>query len=167
MKWQFVGLLVALAHLSGAAAPYPRLALHAEGECPVIVLYRSGGLGAEATSGVVAAVWASGTVLLARSPERPWRSHVAGTVPDDVLADLIREATADETWSQPTGEVALDLGDDVLTLRRRGERRQWAETRGATSTPLVARFRDRLGTFAIEKPAEVRLPSAHFPLCLP
>jgi hypothetical protein len=167
VKWQFVGLLAALAHLSGVSAPYPRPAVHAEVECPVILTYHSGGLGAETKSGVVAAVWPSGAVLRAKSPKRPWRSHVAGIISGDVLADLMREATADETWRQPTGEVALDMGDDVLTLRRRGEQRQWAETPGATSTPLVARFRERLATVAIEKPAQVRLPSAQFPLCLP
>jgi hypothetical protein len=167
MKRQFAGLLVVLALVPDAAVPHSSLAVHSESECPVILLYHSGGLGAEAKSGVIAAVWASGTVLLARSPERPWRAHVAGTVSVDVLAALMRDATADATWSQPTGVVALDLSDDVLTLRRRDEHRQWTETPGATSTPVVARFRERLARVAIQEPVEVRLPLADLPLCRP
>ena len=118
--------------------------------CPVILLERSGGLGFESLSGIIAAVWPSGRIIRAEIPDRPWQGHVAGslTAADrDAVLDLAR---SDQAWSQPSGQVVLDMPDDTLTLRRGDAVRRWGETPGFTSTAAVAEFRSRLVSLRIE-----------------
>jgi hypothetical protein len=44
-------------------------------DCPVLILRRVGGLGTESPAGIVFALWKSGAVLRADSPNRPSGSH--------------------------------------------------------------------------------------------
>ena len=144
------------------SAPDTVAVLDTEG-CPVILLVRRGGLGYESRSGVIAAVWPSGRIVRADSEKRPWAQHVVGRLRGEdsaVLQDLLNAPT---TWAEPSGEVALDMSDDVLTLRRAGEKREWAETPGVTSTPIISKFRRALRDVTVEgarrtsRPVEIAL----------
>ena len=65
--------------------------------------------------------------------------------------NALRElAESSKTWDQPRGEAVLDMPDDVLTLRRGQEVRQWSETPGFTKSPTVADFRTRLFALPVE-----------------
>jgi hypothetical protein len=161
-----VGLLAILLQASNPCVFSQPLTDGAVQDCPVILLERSGGLGEESKSGVIAAVWASGKVVRAKSLTRPWGKHIAGHLAPDVLAGLMR-AVKEVTWTDPTGEVAVDMTDDVLTLRRDGERRSWAETPGVTKTPVVTEFRKRLAALRVEQPTSVTLPIDAFRACVP
>lgn len=150
-----IALLFASGCLGGGARP--ALPAVTEG-CPVILLTRSGGLGFESQTGVVAAVWPSGTILRAASPVGPASGHFMGTlIAADVaaLTELVRSA---RVWDHPRGEVVLDIPDDTLTLRRGTDVRQWAETPGFTSSPIVSEFRSRLFSIAVEDAQRVRGP---------
>lgn len=117
--------------------------------CPAVLLTRSGGLGFETQGGVLAAVWASGTIIRAEGPSLPSRYLIGRLSTTDVGA--LRElAESSKTWEQPPGNAVLDMPDDVLTLRRGQEVRQWSETPGFTSSPTVADFRTRLFAVAVE-----------------
>ena len=89
--------------------------------------------------------------------------HVVGRLRGEdsaVLQDLLNAPT---TWAEPSGEVALDMSDDVLTLRRAREKREWAETPGVTSTPIISKFRRALRDVTVEgarrtsRPVEIAL----------
>ena len=117
--------------------------------CPAVLLTRTGGLGFETQGGVLAAVWPSGTIIRAEGPSLPNRYLVGLLSSTDVNA--LRElAESSKTWDQPRGTAVLEMPDDVLTLRRGQETRQWSETPGFTSTPTVAEFRARLFTVPVE-----------------
>jgi hypothetical protein len=129
----------------------------AEG-CPAVLLTRTGGFGYEWQTGVVAAVWPSGTIVRAVSAERPWRTHIVGRLRMVDVAELLELVNSSTIWNQPSGEVALDMGHEVLTLRRDGEVRKWAETPGVSTTPVVAKFRSRLVALSIDQPTRVTHP---------
>jgi hypothetical protein len=135
------------AHTSPVSIPSVQL----EG-CPVVLLTRTGGLGFESRSGVIAAVWKTGVIVRAKSAQRPWGSHELGRLNAAELAELIRTLNTGSTWDSQRGEVALDSPKDVLTLRREAEVRTWAESPGMTSTPTVAQFRSTLLGLPLESP---------------
>ena len=135
----------------GGHMPAPAVPPVGSEDCPVILLARRGGVGPEAHSGVIAAVWASGRIVRADSPERPSDGHVVGRLKPDELAELLNLLHSNATWNQPADEVGLDTPGDVLTLQRAGVRRQWVETSGVTSTPVMAEFRQHLADVAIER----------------
>jgi hypothetical protein len=74
------------------------------------------------------------------------------------VTELLELVNSSTIWNQPSGEVALDMGDDVLTLRRDGEVRKWPETPGVSATPVVAKFRSRLVALSIDQPTRVTHP---------
>jgi hypothetical protein len=146
--------------LFGCAARTPdaTLSVVSDEGCPVVVLERFGGLGSEGNSGLIAAVWRSGKIVRSASIERPWGDHILGRLAPGPLADLLEVVNSDSTWHEPDGEVALDMADEVLTLRRGDERRSWTESPGVTSTPLVDQFRKKLASIKIEQGIRTRQP---------
>ena len=102
--------------------------------CPFILLARSGGLGYEWQSGVIAAVWESGRIVRAESVDRPWQAHAIGQLTHADVAELADRVNSSDVWDAPPGKVALDFPDHTLTLRRSSGVRRWAETPAATST---------------------------------
>lgn len=114
-----------------------------------MLLTRTGGLGFETQGGVLAAVWPSGTIIRADGPSLPARYLIGRLKAADVTA--LRElAESSKTWEQPQGKAVLEMPDDVLTLRRGKEMRQWSETPGFTSSATVADFRTRLFAVPVE-----------------
>ena len=112
--------------------------------CPTILLTRSGGLGFESQTGVLAAVWPSGEILRAESTALLGPNHFVGMLSPTDLATLTELAQSPETRNQPHGQTVLDSPDDILTLRSGDDVRQWKETPGFTSTPTVSEFRSKL-----------------------
>lgn len=138
-------LSIGCASKSGAGATPP---VGTDG-CPAVLLTRTGGLGFETQGGVLVAVWPSGTMIRAEGPSLPNRYLVGRLSQSDVSA--LRElAESSTTWDQPRGTAVLEMPDDVLTLRRGQDVRQWSETPGFTSTPTVAEFRTRLFALPVE-----------------
>ena len=117
--------------------------------CPAVLLTRTGGLGFETQGGVLAAVWPTGTIIRAEAPSLPNR-YLVGLLSSADVSALRELAESSKTWDQPRGTAVLEMPDDVLTLRRGQETRQWSETPGFTSTPTVAEFRTRLFTLPVE-----------------
>ena len=158
--------MVAICLVSGACAlgERPRTIPEAEG-CPAILLVRSGGLGFESQGGVIAAVWPSGRIVRAETPALPWLRHIVGTLRANDLAELMALASADATWSQPTGEVVLDTADDILTLRRQSESRRWQETPGFTSNAVVQQFREKLLAAPIDGAIRLDAPMSDYGSC--
>ena len=142
-------LLTVLAAGCFSKTPAVTIPTVATAGCPAVLLIRSGGLGFETQGGVLAAVWPSGTIIRAESESLLTRYMIGRLSQADVAAlkELAESAT---TWQQPLGEAVLDMPDDILTLRRGQEMRQWSETRGFTSTPTVQQFRSRLFSLPIE-----------------
>lgn len=128
--------------------------------CLVILLARRGGLGYESRSGVIAAVWPTGRIVRAESDQRPWARQVVGQLRAEDFVVLQALLNAPTTWAEPSGEVALDMSHDVLTLRRAGEKREWAETPGVTSTPIVSKFRRALRDVTVESARRTSRPVA-------
>jgi len=124
--------------------------------CPFILLTRSGGLGYEWQSGVIAAVWQSGRIVRAEFVDRPWQAHVIGQLTRADVAELTDRVNSSDVWDAPAGKVALDFPEHTLTLRRTAGVRRWAETPAATSTPVVAEFRAKLVALPIEGTTRVR-----------
>jgi hypothetical protein len=120
--------------------------------CPAVLLTRRGGLGFESQGGVLAAVWPSGTIIRAEGTSLPARYLIGQLNQGDVNA-LKELAESSRTWEQPVGTAVLDMPDDILTLRRGQEIRQWSETPGFTTTPTVGEFRSRLFTLPVENAA--------------
>jgi hypothetical protein len=118
----------------------------------VVLLTRTGGLGYESRSGVIAAVWKTGVIVRVKAAQRPWGSHEIGRLNGTELAELLRTVNTGSTWDSQRGEVVLDSPQDVLTLRREAEVRTWAETPRITSTPTVAQFRSKLLGLSLESP---------------
>ena len=141
---------VMLASCAASTSRPPQVSVPAD-ECPDVLLIRTGGLGDESRSGVVAAVWRSGVIVRAESPKRPWGRHVAGRLSRADLDALLEAVKSSPIWNEPSGNVALDMADEELTLQRDGERRRWVETPDVTSTPFLADFRDRLVSLRIEQ----------------
>ena len=138
--------------LAGACAgknPAVALPAVATDGCPAVLLTRSGGLGFETQGGVLAAVWPSGTIIRAGEMTPPGRYMIGRLSAADTQA--LREfAESSKTWEQPLGQAVLDMPDDVLTLRRGQEFRQWTQTPGFTSSATVEEFRTRLFALTIE-----------------
>ena len=134
--------------------------------CPFILLTRSGGLGYEWQSGVIAAAWHSGQIVRAESVDRPWQAHVIGQLASADVADLMARVTSSDVWDAPPGRVALDFPSHTLSLRRDHEVRRWAETPAATSTPIVAEFRAKLVSLSIERSTRVRQSLEDLNKCL-
>ena len=117
--------------------------------CPAVLLTRSGGLGFETQGGVLVAIWPSGTIIRAETPSLPSGYLIGRLSPEDIRA--LRElAESAKTWEQPVGTAVLEMPDDILTLRRGQDVRQWSETPGFTTTPTVAQFRSRLFSLPVE-----------------
>lgn len=138
--------------IAGCAAKGPKAASPsiAPADCPAVLLTRTGGLGFETQGGVLAAVWPSGTIIRAEGPSLPARYLIGHLSAADVAA--LRElAESSKTWEQPLGKAVLEMPDDVLTLRRGKEMRQFSETPGFTTSPNVADFRARLFSVPVEK----------------
>jgi hypothetical protein len=137
--------LLALAAVFAAAcasknttAPLP------SAECPIIMLSRAGGLGFRAQSGVLAAVWSSGTIVRSESAGLAGPNHFIGTLNATDVAALIQLAQSAKIWDHPRGQSVLDIADDILTLRRGSDVRQWSETPGFTTNSVVTEFRSTL-----------------------
>ena len=117
--------------------------------CPAVLLTRSGGLGFETLGGVLAAVWPSGTIIRAETTFLPSR-YMIGRISAADVAALRELAESSTTWGQPQGKAVMEMPDDILTLRRGQEVRQWSETPGFTTTPTVGNFRNQLFALQVE-----------------
>ena len=116
--------------------------------CPFILLTRSGGLGYEWQSGVIAAAWHSGQIVRAESVDRPWQAHVIGQLASADVADLMARVNSSDVWDAPPGRVALDFPSHTL------------------STPIVAEFRAKLVSLSIERATRVRQSLEDLNKCL-
>jgi hypothetical protein len=143
--------------LNGCAMPATPLSVP-DAECPLVLLVRRGGLGTESHSGTIAAVWASGRIVRTESERRPWERHVLGWLKPEELRSLQDLVSLPATWAESEGEVALDMPAELLKLRKDGAQREWAETPGVTSTPIVSKFRRMLLGVAVERPQRLREP---------
>ena len=135
--------------------------------CPIILLTRTGGLGFESQGGVIAAVWSSGTILRSEGAAMSGPNHFIGTLAPADLASLTQLVQSPQTWDQPRGQTALDIPDDILTLRRGNDVRQWRETPGFTTTPVVAEFRARLFSVPVTRAMEIETPFEDVMKCAP
>ena len=139
-------LLIVTLFATGCSSRTPRVTLPdvADAGCPFVLLTRRGGLGFESQAGLIGAVWESGQIIRSESTTLYGGHHFAGTIaPADV--DKLKEVVqSPRTWDHAPGEAAPDAPDDILTLRRGTEARQWVESPGFTSTPVVAEFRSML-----------------------
>ena len=141
----FARILIAVSAVSTVACASKNAAIAVPtGECPVILLSRTGGLGFETLSGVVAAVWTSGTIVRSEAAAVAGPNHLIGRLAPTDVAALTEIAQSPSIWNSPRGDVVLDAPDDTLTVRRNGEIRQWSETPGFTTTPAVRQLRARL-----------------------
>lgn len=126
--------------------------------CPVVLLTRNGGLGFESQSGLIAALWPSGVIVRGPSAAGTLPGHYIGTLTDADLASLMDMVQSPKVWDHPRGEVVLDMPDDTLTLRRNTDVRQWEETPGFTTNPVVGEFRSRLFAVPVQDARRVSAP---------
>ena len=121
-------------------------------ECPALLMTHSGGLGTEATGGVLVAVWESGYILRARSQKRPSGAHVLGRLESSQVETILRVARESRLWTIPSGGVAVDYPSDEIELQRGGQRVGWAETPGENATPELEALRAELFKLRIRQP---------------
>ena len=118
--------------------------------CPSVLLTRTGGLGFQSETGLIGAVWSSGTIIRADSP-LPGTAHMIGTIDPSDLAAFNALIESPKIWDSPLGEVVREPAEAILTLRRNTDVRQWSETPGFTITPAVGEFRSKLFSVPIAK----------------
>jgi hypothetical protein len=144
---------------AGCAARVPaQLPSVAAAGCPVILLTRTAGLGFESQAGVLAAVWPSGTLLRSESAAMVGPNHFVGRVGAADLAALEELVQAANAAHQPAGEAVLDSPRDFLTFRQGSDVRQWRETPGFTTNPVLTEFRSKLFSLPVERAVRIDEP---------
>jgi hypothetical protein len=103
-------------------------------ECPVLMLWVTGGLGSETDGGLLAAIWPPGIVLRAQSPKRPSGPHVLGTVSSNDTQEVMAAARHSPLWQMRSGGVAVDMPDKEVQFQDGDDRRGWVETPGVNDT---------------------------------
>jgi hypothetical protein len=127
-------------------------------ECPLVVIRQTNGLVPAPQSGVISAVWAQGVTVRTRTAKGRADRYVVGTMRATDFNELLRIAQSDEIWDAPRSEVALDMADEELLLRRKDLRRGWAQTPGVTAAPSIQRIRSAIFAATIESPSLLRGP---------
>ena len=141
--------ITALVATAGCFSSKKKVAVAPTG-CPSILLTRAGGLGFQSEKGLIAAVWDSGTIIRADSP-LPGTGHMIGTIAANDLGAMNEMISAPKIWDSPLGDTVREPAEEILTLRRNSETRQWSETPGFTVTFAVDTFRSLVFSVPIVK----------------
>ena len=146
-------LLVGGVLLQVGTAPAPA---RVPAECPRVSLNYMGGLGFEGRSGLVFAVWDSGTIIRAARVDSP-DAHVIGVVPAREAAALVEAVKNSRFWD---GEslIALDTGEYTLQLLRPGDRVGRSETPGERLSPALEDIRRRAFSLALAGARPIAVP---------
>jgi hypothetical protein len=138
---------------AGTAPPPARL----PAECPRVSLTYFGGLGFEGRSGLVFALWDSGTIIRAARVDAPGRAHVIGVVPVSEVASLVEAVKSSRFWD---GEslIGIDVDRYTLELRRPNDRVGRAETPEQRLSPSLEDIRRRAFGLALTGARRIAIP---------
>jgi hypothetical protein len=148
-------LTIAVAILAGLLAQGSTPA-RVSADCPRVSLTYLGGLGFEGRSGLVFALWDSGTIIRAARIDAP-EAHVIGAVPVGEAAALIEAVKNSRFWH---GEslLAIDAGQYALELRRSTDRLGRAEASGGRLSPALEDIRRRVFGLALAGARRIAVP---------
>jgi hypothetical protein len=129
---ELIGGIIALLAVSGSEPPViPKTK-------PWLVLARAAGLGTREDSGLAFAIWLDGT-MVRRVPGDPTReTFEIGLLDAKQVEDLSKVVTTSGIERRRSASRYIDLPEDGLVLRAKGQTRCWYDTPGVDATPGLA-----------------------------
>ena len=124
---------------------------------PWLTLARASGLGTRADRGLAFAVWPNGAILRFVPGDRTGLAFDLGVLDATQLEALSEVITDSGIEARKSASRYIDLPEDGLVMRAKGQTRCWYDTPGTEATPGLAQIAEAVLRMELRNPTRLNL----------